>query len=115
LTQIQRVPIKSQEIVEQEDTYCIGEYVLVECKLPKKRDQFYVGEIERVEEPNIDCNFLKKKSGGLYFIFPEIPDRDIVKKNNIVIKLGKPSQSTLFARALRVLSFAVDISKYNLS
>jgi len=28
LTQIQRVLMKSQEIVEQEDTYYIGEYVL---------------------------------------------------------------------------------------
>ncbi|KAF6016562.1 hypothetical protein EB796_025132 [Bugula neritina] len=93
LTQIQRVPTKSQEIVEQEDTYFIGEYVLVECKLPKKREQFYVGEIEQVEEPNIDCKFLKKKSEGLYFMFPEIPDRDIATKDSIVMKLSKPSQS----------------------
>jgi len=109
------VPIKSQEIFKQEDTYCIGEYVLVKYELPKKREQFYVGEIERVEEPNIECNFLKKKSGGLYVIFSKIPDRDTVTKDNILMKLGKPSQSTSSARALTVLSFEFDISKYNLT
>jgi len=45
----------------------------------------------------------------------EVPDRDTVTKDDIVLKLGKPSQSTSSARALTVSAFAVDTSTYNLT
>lgn len=105
--------MSDEENMEQDMEYNSGDYVLVKYELFKKRLQYYVGEIEKVEGENVLCNFLKKKTGGSYFYFPDQPDKDTVNENCVVLKLGKPSQSSSSARALTLLSFEVDLSRYN--
>lgn len=107
-------PEEVEELEEEGPPLKAGDYVLVKYHMPPKRMQYYVGEIENVDGETINCNFLKKKSAqSSYFFFPERPDKDQVKADDVVLRLGKPNQSSSSARALTALSFSVDIAGYN--
>ena len=104
----------SESAEEVEEGIKAGDFVLVRYKLEKKREQFYVGEVETVCDEEVTCSFLQKKSGdGLFFVYPDKADVDTIPSTDIVLHLGKPKQSGSSGRALKYLSFGIDFSKYN--
>jgi hypothetical protein len=103
--------------ITEEQLINVNDFVLVRYKMERRREQFYAAIVEAVDEENgsIHCNFLRKKSSdGWSFVYPTVADKDTVKKDDIVLKLGKPRSTMSSARALETISFEVDISKYNI-
>lgn len=79
----------------------------------KKKKLHYVALVESVIEDGFSVSYLRRK--GETFIFPQIPEKYDVRKDDIVMKLPAPTTHGGTARVSQKLVFLVDIHKYNVN
>lgn len=92
------------------DELVIADFVIVIYRL-KKSVKHFVGQIDKIENENYHVNFLKR-GDTTFFFSPDKKDEDICKKEDIVLRLPKPSLQGGTERAIAKLIFDFDFSNF---
>lgn len=91
----------------------VNDYVLVKFsqKDIKKKDVFYIGQIQKIfETTDFDVKFLRKHHQ--FYVFPLIDDVSQINRSDIVCKLEQPSEIPGTVRTKSYLRFNVDEYNY---
>lgn len=86
-----------------------GEYVLIKFAT-KKKLVHYVALVEKIVANEYSVSYLRRKVDK--FIFPEVPEKYNVDKDDIVMKLPSPTFHAGTARISQKLSFPIDFEKF---
>lgn len=104
-------PMQDDDITNL-DNIAVDSFVLV--KFPTKKSvKYYVGKILEICSCEFNVSFLRKQ--GKNFLFPTIPDISMVRFDDIVMHLPKPSSTGGTARTQSVHKFPVDFSRFSIS
>ncbi|CAH0555054.1 unnamed protein product [Brassicogethes aeneus] len=97
--------IYSREIVS-------GDYILIKF-VTKKKVVHYVALVENVDENEFGVSYLRRK--GDKFMFPQVPEKFDVPKEDIVMKLPVPTFHGGTPRVSQKLVFAINFAKFNVN
>lgn len=89
-----------------------GDYILIKFAT-KKKVVHYVALVENVDENEFGVSYLRRK--GDKFIFPQVPEKFDVLKEDVVMKLPVPTFYGGTARVSQQLVFAINFTKFNVS
>lgn len=88
-----------------------GDFVLVKFQV-KSSLVHYVGRVEnKICSSEYEINFLRSKGKG--FVFPNVSDISSVAKEDIVLKLSRPSKSGGNDRIFSVFMFDVNLNSFS--
>ncbi|KAB0803174.1 hypothetical protein PPYR_00144 [Photinus pyralis] len=110
-----------EDIVNEEnqsnEDFCVsdiknGDYILVKF-CTKKKILHYVALVESVGENECSVSYLRRK--GDKFIFPQIPEKYNVPKDDVVLKLPAPDFHGGTARVSQKFVFSIAFDKFNVN
>lgn len=98
------------------DSVKVNSYVLVKYSTKRKTKIHYVGVVLKVDGENYEVNFMRKvKGSAACFMYPDMEDRDdCVKLTDIVLLLGNPTTVGGTVRAVKKVTFDVELTDYNI-
>lgn len=101
-----------EEKLLDDEPISIDDYVLVKFAT-KKRILHYVAQIkQKYNTDEYDVQFLRKHSSSWNFSFPTTADKGLVKREDVVLKLPKPSTSKGTSRTSSFIEFGICLQKY---
>lgn len=88
----------------------INDFILV--KFPTKKSiKYYIAKVLEIHSDEYFVSFLRRKSPGYFFVFPDVPDTSMVAGMD-AMKLPAPYDVGGTVRVQRKLRFPVNFSKY---
>lgn len=91
-----------------------GDYVLVKFAT-KMTLKYFVGHILKKEGLEYSIKFLRKRPTCWKFYFPDIDDISTVDHEDLILKLPEPVVNGSSRRTVAIMSFNVDLSRFNVS